>query len=630
MIRSYFINYAQKNASRWLVLCIDVFLVIQTYFLAYFIKFNFSFQFELEQLFYAIPIVVVLATLSFLMTGSYKGIIRHTGIKDALNVYVGVSLLCGFMVLSVLVNKSFGFYRAFEIPISVIVIHYLLNIILLITSRFVFKTLYRNIISNLKEARAVLIYGAGEMGAIILSTLQKDTNTAYKVIGFIDDGDNKIGKRIDRLPIFSPLAITDKFVAENHIKEVIIAIQNIKPQHILEILDDMYSLEVKVKIAPPISKWVDGDINVGQIKQIKIEDLLERSPINLNNPQIKEELFAKTIFITGAAGSIGSEISKQISNYEYKKLVLIDQSESAIYDLEQELKRNHKTDFKAHVTDVRDLESMEALFNKYKPNYVYHAAAYKHVPLMEENPYEAVKINVNGTKNIADLALKYKADKFVMVSTDKAVNPTNVMGATKRVAEMYVTCLSKKSKGDTKFITTRFGNVLGSNGSVIPLFKKQIEEGGPLTLTHKEITRFFMTIPEACQLVIEAGSMGKGGEIFIFDMGESVKIFDLAKKMIQLSGLRYPQDVDIEITGLRPGEKLYEELLNDGENTLPTHHEKIMIGKVLEKDCEMTIERINQLCTENKVTDFDKTVERIKGIVPEYISQNSVYSHLDK
>lgn len=629
MIKAYLLNYAQKNVSRWLVLFIDTFLVVQTFFAAYFIRFNFSLNFDLTQLFYEIPVIVILAIISFLITGSYKGIIRHTGLKDALNVYVGVSLLSGLMISVVLINRILFINPRFTIPISIIVIHYLLNIILLITSRFLFKYIYGTIASSLTKPIPVLIYGAGEMGAIMYSTLNRDSESGYKIIGFIDDNLSIVGKKINRLPIFSAEEITDDFVREHKIKEIIIAIQKIKPRRLLAIVDDMYSLDVEVKIAPPISKWVHGDLQVKQIQQVKIEDLLERSPINLDNPLVKEELQGKTVLVTGAAGSIGSEISRQITNYDCKQLILIDQSESALYDLEQELKRNKISNSKVLVADVRDRECMSHIFEKFRPHVVFHAAAYKHVPLMEENPYEAVKINVNGTKNIADLAWQYKVEKMVMVSTDKAVNPTNVMGATKRVAEMYVSCMNKKAAGVTKYITTRFGNVLGSNGSVIPLFKKQIEEGGPLTLTHKEITRFFMTIPEACQLVIEAGSMGKGGEIFIFDMGASVKIFDLAKRMIQLSGLRYPEDIDIKVTGLRPGEKLYEELLNDGENSMPTHHEKIMIGKVTEIDCKMVMHQIETLCDENNVLNGLQTVKRIKEIVPEYLSQNSEFAALD-
>lgn len=633
-MKNYLLNFAQKHVPRWLVLFIDTFLVVQTFFLAYFIKYNFTLGFSVEDLFYQVPVILVLAILSFLITGSYRGVIRHTGLRDALNVYVGVSLLTALMISTVMFARLFNdagtaYSLNFSLDIAIIVIHYLLNIIVLITSRFLFKYVYRNIITDLRHSIPILIYGAGEMGSITYSTLNKDPENTYNVVGFIDDNVNNLGKKINRLPILAANSIDADFVLQYNIKEVIIAIQNIKSKRILEIIDAMYVLGVEVKITPPLSKWLNGDLQLKQVKQVKIEDLLERSPINLDNPMVKEDMIGKTVFVTGAAGSIGSEISRQIATYACEQLVLIDQSESALYDLEQELKRNQIQNAKVIVADVRDFACMHAIFKKYTPEFVFHAAAYKHVPLMEENPYEAVKINVGGTKNIADLSYEFGVQKMVMVSTDKAVNPTNVMGATKRVAEMYVNSMNAKADGKTKYITTRFGNVLGSNGSVIPLFKKQIEEGGPLTLTHKDITRFFMTIPEACQLVIEAGSMGNGGEIFIFDMGASVKIFDLAKRMIQLSGLQYPEDIDIKVTGLRPGEKLYEELLNDTENTLPTHHEKIMIGKVADFDKKHIISLIEELCDNNAVDTSLETVSLVKKIVPEFKSQNSSFAALD-
>lgn len=630
MIRSYVYNYAQSHVSRWLVLCIDVFLVVQLFVLAYLIRFNFSLNFDFVQVFYELPFIALISIVSFLISGSYKGVIRHTGIKDALSMYIGVSLLSGLLITAVLLNRIFEVSELFTIPISIIVVHYLLNIIVLISSRFVFKYIYRTLVSSIKKPVAVLIYGAGEMGVITYDTLRKGARAEYKIVGFIDDNPKRIGNKINRLNIYGSFQITDEFVREHKIKEIVIAIQKITTKRMLEIVEDMHSLDVEVKIAPPISKWIGGNLNVGQIKPIRIEDLLERSPINLSNTLVKEELKDKVVFITGAAGSIGSEISRQISTYECKHVILIDQSESALYDLEQDLKRDQVTCCTVRVADIRNRVGMTYLFETYRPNFVFHAAAYKHVPLMEESPYEAVRTNVNGTRNLVDLSLEFQVSKFVMVSTDKAVNPTNVMGATKRIAEMYATSMNIKGKGATKYITTRFGNVLGSNGSVIPLFKKQIEKGGPLTLTHREITRYFMTIPEACQLVIEAGSMGKGGEIFIFDMGKSVKIYDLAVRMIQLSGLRYPEDIDIKITGLRPGEKLYEELLNDGETSLPTHHEKIMIGKVIPIDHLETIKAVHELCEINSIDNPIQTVSKMKEIVPEFLSQNSVYSNLDK
>ncbi|HET8736294.1 MAG TPA: nucleoside-diphosphate sugar epimerase/dehydratase, partial [Pricia sp.] len=384
---------------------------------------------------------------------------------------------------------------------------------------------------------------------------------------------------------------------------------------------------VQVKIVPPVEQWINGELKASQIKQIQIEDLLDRAPISIRNSKILQEVRDKVILVTGGAGSIGSEIVRQICTYSYKSLIVIDQSESALYDLQQELKQNGFHNFLPIVGDVRDKNRLNNIFQEHKPNIIFHAAAYKHVPLMEYNAYEAIKINIAGTKVVADLAVSHGTDKFIFVSTDKAVNPTNVMGATKRIAEMYVGCVQQQGK--TKFITTRFGNVLGSNGSVIPLFKKQIEKGGPLTVTHENVTRYFMTIPEASQLVLEAGAMGDGGEIFIFDMGESVKIYDLAKNMIKLSGLRYPEDINIKITGLRPGEKLYEELLANGESTLPTYHKKIMISKTREMDYTKIRSKIDELCVSNMFFN-GSTISLMKEIVPEYISNNSELCELDK
>ena len=392
------------------------------------------------------------------------------------------------------------------------------------------------------------------------------------------------------------------------------------------LVEDLVEFPVQVKIVPPVEDWINGELKASQIKQVQIEDLLDRPPINIKNKKIEQELKGKVILVTGGAGSIGSEIVRQICGYDYKALIIIDQAESALYDLQQELKQNGYHNFVPIVGDIRDKNRLGAIFQEHKPHIVFHAAAYKHVPLMEYNSYEAIKVNIAGTKTVADLAVSYEVDKFVFVSTDKAVNPTNVMGATKRIAEMYMSCMQQELK--TKFIITRFGNVLGSNGSVIPLFRKQIEKGGPLTVTHLDVTRYFMTIPEASQLVLEAGAMGEGGEIFIFDMGESVRIFDLAKNMIKLSGLNYPEDIDIKITGLRPGEKLFEELLANGENTLPTYNKKIKISKVREVDFAHVRSKIDELCVTNMFFSGN-TVKLMKQIVPEYVSNNSDFCELD-
>ncbi|MGB0892585.1 MAG: polysaccharide biosynthesis protein, partial [Flavobacteriaceae bacterium] len=517
----------------------------------------------------------------------------------------------------------------FTIPKSIILIHYLVSVFVLIISRFVFKAFFEVLSTELKTVTNAMIYGAGDSGIITYAALNRERKSNYQILGFIDDDENKVNKKIDRIKVYRLSKIDKEFIEKNDISEVIISIQKIKPNKLLEITDKLLALNIEVKIVPPLSKWIGGDLNANQIKQVNIEDLLDRDQISIDNPIVQREVNDKVVLVSGAAGSIGSEISRQLSLYKCKLIILIDQAESPLYDLQQELIQNGVTNFVAIVSDVRDKQKISRIFSKYKPQKVFHAAAYKHVPLMEKSPYEAIRINILGTKNLADLSLENNIERFVMVSTDKAVNPTNVMGATKRIAELYISCISKKSK-KTKFTITRFGNVLGSNGSVIPLFKKQIENGGPLTVTHKDITRYFMTIPEACSLVLEAGTMGNGGEIYIFDMGKSVKIFEIAKRMIYLSGLKYPEDIDIKITGLRPGEKLYEELLANGENTTKTYHEKIMIAKTQELD-EISIKsKIDDLSCDFNQLDNKELVLFMKNIVPEYISNNSEFEKLDK
>lgn len=628
MIRNFLLKTLNKHASHWLVLVIDTVLVALSFILTYTIRFA-SLNFNIKDLAFQIPFICLIFLVSFWLVGSNKGIIRHTGTRDAFNVFIGITIATMVTTFIISINGAFKIIPYFTIPKSIILIHYFITIFVLVVSRFIFKAFYEILSSELKDITNVMIYGAGDSGLITYGALNRDTRNNYEVIGFIDDDKNKIGKKIDRVKIYSRSQITKKFVERKEIDEIIFSIQNIKSERLLYLTDRLLELGVKPKIVPPFSKWIGGDFEANQIKQVKIEDLLDRKPISIDNPIVKRDVNNKVILVTGAAGSIGSEISRQICKYNHKHLILIDQAESPLYEIQQELLRKGIQNFTSLVADVRDLIRMEDVFDEFKPDKVYHAAAYKHVPLMEESPYEAIKININGTKNIADLSLKYGVDRFVMVSTDKAVNPTNVMGATKRVAEMYISCLSSSSN-TTKFTTTRFGNVLGSNGSVIPLFKKQIENGGPLTVTHKDITRYFMTIPEACQLVIEAGTMGEGGEIYIFDMGKSVKIYDIAKRMIHLSGLKYPEDINISITGLRPGEKLYEELLANGENTTPTYHEKIMIAKTQNLNAKEIKRKIENLCVENLSYENNKSVKLIKEIVPEFKSNNSIYEKLDE
>lgn len=626
MIKNYLINNVHRYASKWLVLGIDVFLIAISFILSYLIRFNLTLNFDSDKLFVQLPIVAIIGLLSFLFTGSFKGVVRHTGVRDVYNIFNAICLSSILSIFMVIVNRQLNLMDDFTIPLGIIIIHSLISFVALTASRYIFKTIYVNLVKKFKITKNVLIYGAGESGILTYNALNHSAGSS-KVVGYLDDDQKKVGKSINGVTVYGKEELTEYFISKRNVSEIIVSINNIDNSKLRILVESLVDFPVQVKIVPPVEDWINGELKVSQIKQVQIEDLLNRQPIDLKKTKVAKELKDQVVFVTGGAGSIGSEIVRQIANYDYKSLIIIDQAESALYDLQQELKQNGFHNFIPIVGDIRDKNRMNTFFQEYKPTMVFHAAAYKHVPLMEYNAYEAIKINVAGTKMMVDLSLNYNVDKFVFVSTDKAVNPTNVMGATKRIAEMYISSMQQENK--TKFITTRFGNVLGSNGSVIPLFKKQIEKGGPLTVTHKDITRYFMTIPEASQLVLEAASMGQGGEIFIFDMGESVKIFDLAKNMIKLSGLRYPEDIDIKITGLRPGEKLYEELLANGENTLPTYHKKIMIGKVRELDYADVRSKIDELCVSNMFFNGD-TVKLMKAIVPEYVSNNSKFCSLDE
>ena len=625
MTRSFLKNRTSYT-SRWIVLLIDISISLQAFFLAYLIRFNFTLNFGQFDFIGNLPLVALVSLISFILVGSFKGIVRHTGIKDAVQVFWAATLLMALLLVTTLLANNYNLDKVFQIPLSIVFVHYLLNIVLLISSRFIFKYLFNRIVSNYKSPKNILIYGAGDSGLLTYTTLSNSAQNRYKIVGFLDDGKLKIGKQFNRIKILDPDKVDEEYIKKNNISEIIFSIQNINSYDLFEKVDKISQLPLTVKIVPPVQQWIDGDLNVNQISEVKIEDLLERTPIAINNPIIQKEFTDKVILITGAAGSIGNEFANQISHYDYKHLILLDQAESALYDLQQTFKRDEVKNFCIELVDIRNDHRVKEIFKKYDVNIVFHAAAYKHVPLMEKNPYEAVHVNIVGTSNVMNQAVENGVDKFIMVSTDKAVNPTNVMGATKRVAEIYANFLN--GFGKTKFVTTRFGNVLGSNGSVIPLFKKQIDAGGPLTVTHKSITRFFMTIPEACELVLEAGIMGNGGEIYVFDMGESVKIFELAKKMIHLSGYKYPEDIDIEITGLRPGEKLYEELLTNEENTIPTYHDKILIAKTEKIDYNKVKIEIDKLMILNGQST-NEIVSKLKSIVPNYISNNSEFEKLD-
>ncbi len=636
MTQSLFIRrYSNRFLSRWLVLAIDVVITIFSFLVATALRLNFRYEeLHLDVFIYHFVFLLSIRVITFLYFKTYSGIIRHTSIEDA--VLILKTIFTGTMVAAV-ISLGIRYFLQVEtliyVPISILVIDFFICLFLLVSLRFMVKKFYESFINEFKPAVGVLIYGAGYSGLLTKNVIQNDRGINYQVLGFIDDNDSKVGKTIEGIRVFKLAEALDKFVDTYEGLQVIMAIKNINIQAKRKISDVFLDRGVVVKTLPPVDKWVGGEFVINQIHNVKIEDLLGREEIQMNNKMISEEMNSKSILVTGAAGSIGSEIVRQLVAYFPSKIILVDQAESGLFDLEYELvgRIPSNTEIVVKVADVSDINRMSYIFRTHKPSIVFHAAAYKHVPLMEKNPYEAVKINILGTRILADLAAENAVDKFVMVSTDKAVNPTNVMGATKRFAEMYTQSMNKLEDMHTKFIATRFGNVLGSNGSVIPLFKKQIERGGPVTVTHPDITRYFMTIPEACELVLEAATMGEGGEVFVFDMGESVKIINLAKKMITLSGMRVGRDIEIKFTGLRPGEKLYEELLSTDENTLPTHHPKILIAKVNVPSYSYMDIQMNLM---QEVLDEggnnNDLVSKIKEVIPEYKSNNSIFEKLDK
>ena len=634
MINKLIVRYSDRFLSRWIVLLFDATVVYGMYIMANLIRHNFEYisinPYVMETQSFLVMIVYVLA---FFIGKSYTGIIRQTGTTDAVRVFSTTG--SAFIILLVLhfILLPYEWARRILPPLSVLVIHFLLTPFFLIGSRFVIKSMYNNIINRERKKRVrVMIYGAGAAGMLTRNALMQDMYYQYEIIAFIDDNNSKVNKTLEGIPVLSrERALNINYTRKYQVSQLIIAIQKLDPNHRRDVVETGLEIGLQVKVLPGIDKWINGQLSSSQLRQVHIEELLERDPIRLDNNQINNEVHNKVIMVTGAAGSIGSEIVRQLLQYQPARLILVDQAESPLYDLQFEIKTDEKLRHVFEkalfiVANVKDNFRMEHIFSTYKPQIVYHAAAYKHVPLMEENPYEAVLVNVFGTKTVADLAVKYQVSKFVMISTDKAVNPTNVMGATKRIAEIYTQSLDN---GTSQFITTRFGNVLGSNGSVIPIFRKQIEKGGPVTLTHKDIIRYFMTIPEACNLVLEAGSMGQGGEIFVFDMGKAVKIYDLARKMIQLSGLIPEKDIKIIETGLRPGEKLFEELLTNNENTLHTHHPKIMRARVEAFDKNQVNHYLNSLGSALIEKDMFLLVSKMKEMVPEYISNNSVFTSLD-
>jgi FlaA1/EpsC-like NDP-sugar epimerase len=573
-------------------------------------------------------LMLLVNALVFSATKSYTGIVRYTGVQDALRIAIAVGL-SSFIIL-VINTVALGVSSILSMTTLVIVLYTIFSFLFLISYRVLIKYLFAYAKNYKMQKKSVVIFGAAATGVATQRVLENDGLANIQVIAFIDDDRKKGSKNLNGAPIVSFNEFKE-MVAIKPVDELIIATYTLPTKRKNELVDFCLDHDIKVLSVPAYSKWAEGKFSSRQLQSIKIEDLLERDPIQINNNEIKAQIKGKRILVTGAAGSIGSEIVRQLIPYSPDVIILCDQAETPLHNLELELKENGtRINCISYLADVTNKTRMQKLFEEFEPQYVYHAAAYKHVPMMELCPTEAVRNNVIGVKIIADLAIQHKVERFVMISTDKAVNPTNVMGASKRMAEMYVQALSNQTNLATKFITTRFGNVLGSNGSVIIRFKEQIEKGGPVTVTHPNITRYFMTIPEACQLVLEAGSMGNGGEIFVFDMGKPVAIADLARKMIRLYGLIPNIDVNITYSGLRPGEKLYEELLNDAENTTQTYHEKILIAQVREVSFELVKQNTLELETILSTTNDEMLlVGKMKELVPEYISNNSIYQQLD-
>ncbi len=629
----YKIVQSLRILPRWIILLLDLLVLLVSVIFAYLLRFDFNLtRVVAENIDGGTLLFVGSGILAIFITKSYSGIIRFTTIQDGLRIVYMATMAT---MISLIINLIYLNFGVSVIPRSVIIISFFNSIMFLFSYRLVVKYIFSYFANSIQKRQNIAIFGAGQFGQITKQVVDHDTSSNSKVVAFLDDDQRKVGKAINGVKIFDPRKDLARVVLKLDVHELIIASTEINLKRTNEIVDQCLKLDVKVRTVPQPDQWVKGELSLGQIKEVKIEDLLGRESVKLDHGNVKAQLTDRRVLITGAGGSIGSEIVRQVLSHDPETVILLDQGETPLYEIENEIKK-YKKEINIHavIGDVRNQNRMESVFDLFRPHVIYHAAAYKHVPMMENNATEAVLCNVGGTKCLADLAVKYNAEKFVMISTDKAVNPTNVMGASKRIAEIYVQSLStfllNESTKHTAFITTRFGNVLGSNGSVIPLFKKQVAAGGPVTVTHPDMTRYFMTIPEACQLSLEAGAMGTGNEIFIIDMGKSVKIVDLAKKMIQLSGKELGKDIEIVFTGLRSGEKLYEELLNNKENTIPTHHPKIMIAKIREEDYNLIKSKVDQLVEVAKKNEETNMVKQMKDLVPEFISNQSKYQELDK
>ncbi|HCY70215.1 MAG TPA: polysaccharide biosynthesis protein [Bacteroides cellulosilyticus] len=615
----------------WTILLIDVLIIVVSSLLAYALRYDFrSIFLESSTIDKTIVWTVIVNLVFFRVFRTYSNVLRFSSFIDIMRIFVSLTVSYALLMISSVLLASYLDIRL--APVSVLFMAYIISFAIMSCSRIVVKMFYELLNFDGSHSANVFIYGAKEAGVNIAKALRVNLRNHYRLRGFMADEPELINKVMMGVKVFPNDESLIDVLNDRNVHAIIISPAKMEELKKSDMADRLLAHNIKLMTAPPLSEWSGQTLNRTQLKEIQIEDLLQRDPIEIDIHKVASHLEGKRVMITGAAGSIGSEIMRQVASFNPYKLILVDQAETPLHDIRLELQdRWRDIDAETIIADISNATRMEDIFKEYQPQYIFHAAAYKHVPMMEDNVSESIQINVFGTRTLADLAVKYGAEKFVMISTDKAVNPTNVMGCSKRICEIYVQSLAKKlqEKGGhvTQFITTRFGNVLGSNGSVIPRFRDQIQRGGPVTVTHPEIIRYFMTIPEACRLVLEAGSMGNGGEIYIFDMGKPVKIVDLAKRMISLSGRT---DVKIEFTGLRHGEKLYEELLNVKELTKPTYHEKIMIATVREYDYDEVKQRIQKLIEVSYTYDQMQIVAAMKDIVPEFISKNSCFEALDK
>ena len=626
-------NYLSNRVlSRMSILIIDILIILFSTLTMYFLRFGFEglpTQVKADGITTTL-VLVFFNVISFLIFKTFSGVLRFSAFSDLVRIIYALTLGYFISFICLMVIKKVD--PTFTVSNTIHFATYVLNVLLMIFSRIVVKEVYESITGKPLKATNIFIYGTKQAGISLAKAIRGNREFKYKVLGFITDEDNMVGKNLLGLTIYANNENLFRVLEAKDVKTVIVSPHKMDQIRNSPLLENFVDHNISLLTTSPVNEWNGTLTGKEQLKDIQIEDLLPRNPININLMEIATHIEGKRVMVTGAAGSIGSEIVRQVASFNPFNIILIDQAETPLHDMRLELQKKW-IDINTNiiVADVGNATRMERIFAKTRPQYIFHAAAYKHVPMMEDNVSESIQTNVLGTKILADLAVKYGAQKFVMISTDKAVNPSNVMGCSKRISEIYVQSLSRHLEANgqktTQFITTRFGNVLGSNGSVIPLFREQIKNGGPLTVTHPEIIRYFMTIPEACQLVLEAGSMGKGGEIYLFDMGKPVKILDLAKRMIRLSG---SQNIKIEFTGLRHGEKLYEELLNASENTIKTHHEKIMIARVREYEYEKVKNQIEGLIEISYQYDDMRTVKKMKEIVPEFQSINSPYEAIDR